>query len=175
MHSPSPLPSSELTDCLFDLTPFGSITLSDQANELHFQIDLVPADCPEQVLFGLVQLDPLSNQPIAGFAIQLDWTAGQVRDALNGFGILDALDLSPMALQQHDLEDPLLLSLKVERHGSNLFPTFEIGGTRLLYPSILSTAETPFTALAGTAQPGADTAPFCLYPALWSVTPPTRP
>jgi len=169
MSSPLHLPSCELSDCILDLSQFGTLTLPEASADLHFQIDLIPSECPDQVFFGLVHLDAASHQPVTGFAIHLDWIAGHVRDALNGFGILDSLDLSPVNFQRHDHEEPLLLSLKIEKQGANLFPTFEIGGARLLYPAITSAPGTLYTGIGGAAQPGPDSAPFCLFPALWMV------
>jgi hypothetical protein len=171
----SPLPPSlpsELSDCILDLSQFGSLTIPADATELHFQIDLLPSLCPDQVFFGLVHLDSTSHQPLAGFAIQLDWTSGHVRDALNGFGILTTLDLTPMADRLLAVDAPLTLNLKVEKAGTNLIPTFHVGDLPLLYPAITAAANTPLTGIAGAPQPGPDAAPFCIYPALWMVTQP---
>lgn len=170
MPSPTPLSSCDLADCLLDLSEFGTVTLPAEAAELTFQIDIIPSECPDQVFFGLVHLDSVGQQPVTGFAIHLDWTSGHVRDAINGFGILDTLDLSPTSFGKIDEEEPLSLCLKIEKRGTNLLPTFEIGGQRLLYPSLSSSTHPTFTAVAGAAQPGRDTAPFCLYPALWMVS-----
>lgn len=172
MSSPLPFATCSISDCILDLSQFGALQLPAESADLHFQIDLVPTECPDQVYFGLVQLDPTNQQPVTGLAIHLDWTSGQVRDALNGFGVLDTLDFAPFALDQIDAEEPLLLSLKIDKCGANLLPTFEVGGKQLLYPAITSNVNTPFTAVAGAAQPGLDIAPFCLHPALWMVAKP---
>jgi hypothetical protein len=173
MFSPlPPSPRCELSDCILDLTQFGSLSLPPDTAELHFQIDFIPSQCPDQVFFGLVHLDATTQEPLAAMAIQLDWTVGQISDAFNGFGVLTNLDHALMADRFLALDEPVTLKLKVEKNGTNLIPSFQVGDLPLLYPAITTAAHTSFTGIAGAPQPGPDAAPFCLYPALWMVTQP---
>ena len=153
--------------CLYDLTAFGQIDLPSFDCQLAFEVDILPRDCPSQIYFGLVSIDPPSTSPRTGFAIRLDLESGEVWDALHGHGLLAQLETGPLGLDRHDEFEPLLLSLRVHQHGPNLLPEWRIGGETFLYPAISAQGLTRLSALTGAFQPGRDAAPFCHFPALW--------
>ncbi len=167
---PHSLPSAalaKLTDCLYDLSFFGQLDVPALDCDLAFEVDIIPRDCPGQIWFGLVSLDSRDQTPESGFAVRLDLERGEVWDALHDGGLLGELEKGPLGLDLHDEEEPLLLSLRVEKLGGNLLPSLRIGGKQFLYPALAAGERHRLTAIAGALQPGRDAAPFCLYPAVW--------
>lgn len=169
--SPSlPVLPHSLASSLLDLSTFGEVTLPSGHAELTFQMDIVPSECPEEFWFGILATDESHQGIIAGMAVRIDLARGEVWDAVNGMGLLGTLEAAPLGLErQDDDEEPFTLRLKVEKYGSNLLPSLEIGGSACLYPALSASAfqGAPVTAIAGAAQPGRDAEPFCHYPAYW--------
>lgn len=153
--------------CLYDLSGFGQLDLPAFDCQLAFEVDILPRDCPSQLYFGLVSIDPQAGCPQAGFAIRLDLERGEVWDALNGQGLLAHLEIGPLGLDRYDETEPLLLSLRVHQHGRNLLPEWRLGEQAILYPAVSAQGLTRLSAIAGAFQPGRDAAPFCHFPALW--------
>ncbi len=167
MQHPTSTSHAELADCLHDLAAFGQIKVPGFDCQIAFEVDVVPETCPEHIYFGLVSIDAAGQSPQGGFAVRLDLASGEVWDALHGNGLIGTLETGPLGLDRHDEEDPLLLSLHIDKHGSNLLPRLRIGGRSILYPTITAAGCECLSAFAGTLQPGRDAAPFCHFPALW--------
>lgn len=158
---------ADLADCLYDLAAFGQIDVPAFDCQLAFEVDVIPRACPGQIYFGLVSIDAPSQSPQNGFAVRLDLLRGEVWDVLHGGGLLGRLETGPLGLDRYDEEEPLLLSLRIDKHGGNLLPDLRIGGARLLYPAVAAAGCARLSALTGALQPGRDAAPFCHFPALW--------
>lgn len=172
----SPYPTSHtpsLGNCISDLSNFGEIDLPSGVAELSFQIDIDSANCPNEVWFGLLNHPESTQLPTTGFAIRIDFSRGQVWDAQNGFGLLGTIEETPSWQTSAEVEDTLLLSLKIEKCGPNLIPTLHIGGSTLLYPSLseISLSGKTFSAVAGAIQSGRDADPFLHFPAFWLTQP----
>jgi hypothetical protein len=157
----------DLLDNPFLLEVIGAVEVPEDNAELAFQMDLIPGQCPDQVCFGFAVLDEPQGHRIPGFAVRLDLQRGEVWDALNGAGLLGELETGPLGLGRYHEEEPLLLSLVLEKRGRNLLPRLRIGHETLLYPALLAQPGQVFSAITGSTQPGADAPPFCLYPAVW--------
>ena len=167
MHPSASSAALDLLDSPFLLEVVGSVEVPLGDADLAFQMDLIPGQCPEQIGFGFAALDETERSGTPGFAVRIDLARGEVWDALNGAGLLGELETGPLGLGRYDDEEPLLLSLVLEKRGRNLLPRLNIGGETLLYPALLAIPGQILSAVTGSMQPGADAPPFCLYPAVW--------
>lgn len=167
MHPSASSAALDLLDNPFLLEVVGSVEIPEDNAELAFQMDLIPGQCPDQICFGFAALEDAKPQHVPGFAVRLDLARGEVWDALNGAGLLGELETGPLGLGRYDDEEPLLLSLVLEKRGRNLLPRLRIGSDTLLYPALLAHPGQVLSAVTGSTQPGADAPPFCLYPAVW--------
>ena len=52
-----PILPTHLDSPLLDLSVFGELSLPEGPSELNFQLDVVPAKCPDQFWFGLIEMD----------------------------------------------------------------------------------------------------------------------
>lgn len=154
----------------FDIASFGEMDIPDYPIQFGFQVDIVPSQCPEQLVFGLAtDVDPeLGIQK--GFVVRIDLPHGEIWDLVNNTGLIGWLE-QPFALASYSEEEPLLLSIKVEVAGNALIPKVEIGGEEWLYPSL---PRVPGSRLRGIAGCPADTVhphQIFLHPALWRECP----
>ncbi len=167
MHPPPDTVPDLLNDLSGNLPACGQLALPDANCQIAFEIDIIPRECPPQVYFGLVEAERAGNQRLRGFVVRLDLGRGEVWDALNGGGPIGTLETGPLGLDRYDDEEPLLLSLRVDKCGSNLLPTLRIGGVTFLYPAFHSNNCKRLAAFSAVSQPGRDAPPFCHFPALW--------
>ncbi|MES2594047.1 MAG: hypothetical protein V4662_01855 [Verrucomicrobiota bacterium] len=151
---------------------FGTIEVPPHPLRFGFQIDIVPEECPKQVMFGLVSRHRSADDKICsvGFAIQFDLQTGEVWDLLNDSGLLGILPDREAFLEQFSDEEPMLLSWEVEHLGSALIPKLHIGGEEWLYPAIGFRDGMRMETLAGGAGDHGSTLTSFMHPAVWRET-----
>ena len=169
MHTPSPLVSPEMAFASFDLVSFGQVDVPVHPLRFGFQVAIIPALSPPQVLFGLVTRgrDADSRAKTHGFAVRLDLTTGEVWDVLNDSGLMGWLDEPEKFHVRFTDEEPMLLSWQVEHLGTALIPRLHIGGDEWLYPALPYAENMVMDTIAGGAGDKGSTLTAFLHPALW--------
>src|SRR5687768_15286449 len=128
MNSPIPVTTPDSAFACFDLVGFGQVTVPEHPLRFGFQLDIVPANVPSHLLFGLVSSvrDGRGSARSHGFVVRLDLETGEIWDALNDSGLIGWID-SPQTLSRFTEEEPMLLSWEVEHLGCALIPKLQIG------------------------------------------------
>jgi hypothetical protein len=167
-HQPLPISLPLEAFASFDLANYGSIDAPVGPVRFGFQVDLSPHIKMNEAVFGLVHQSNGVSKPV-GFAVRIDLERGEIWDLVNDSGLIGWVE-QPIGLAVAAGEEPLLLSLEVERVGSALLPKLQIGGEEWLYPAIRSTSAMEFTAIAGTkCRHSSELEPREVYssPSLW--------
>ena len=171
MHHPTRIVSPEMAFANFDLVSFGSLIIPPHPLRFGFQVDIIPSESPNEILFGLVCQDRRGGSSgrsrTQGFAVRLDLNTGEVWDLLNNSG-LTGLMVEPETFNERFTdEEPMLLSWKVEHLGNALIPRLHIGGEEWLYPAIYAQDGLVMETLAGGAGDKGSTLTAVLHPAVW--------
>jgi hypothetical protein len=148
----------------FELLNFGSLEVEAGPVRFGFQVDLTPSVLLSQVAFGLIQKD--ANGSRLGFAVRLDLDRGEIWDMINNSGLIGWID-EPQNYISAASNEPILLSLEVERMGSALLPKLQVGGEEWLYPAVRSTDSLEFVAVAGCGAEHAEGLELFSHAALW--------
>lgn len=169
MQTSAATSSSALAFKEFSVESLGHLIVPDHPIRFGFQIDVVPENCPSQVIFGLVAHDPANGGPTRsyGFAVRIDLENREIWDVLNGAGLVGWVE-HPLGLAGFTDEEPLLLGWEIELHGHNLIPKLQVGAQQWLYPTIHCPQATTMEAIVGwegTWENGSKG--FVLHPALW--------
>lgn len=171
MHPPAPLRHPETAFASFDLVSFGELRVPREPMRLGFQVDIVPAESPREIFFGLVAPchhgHHTTSGPAYGFAIRLDLTTGEIWDMVNGSGLIGWVEDVASLEARHSDEEPLLLSWEVEHLGTALIPRLHIGEEEWLYPALPYREDVVMQTLAGGAGDFGSTQTAFLHPALW--------
>ena len=163
-HSIS-LPEAEFES--FELLNFGNLQVPTEAVRFGFQIDLTPSVLLSELVFGLVQKGKKAGMTDRlGFAVRLDLDRGEIWDVLNNSGLIGWID-EPQSYISADSQEPILLSLEIERIGSALLPKLQIGGEEWLYPALRSVEGLEFVAVAGCTAAHAEGLELFSNAALW--------
>lgn len=169
MNSSSALVSQYPLFADYRLESLGHLIVPEFPARFSFQVDIVPSECPERLVFGLVTRGPANaaNTQTTGFVARIDLEALEVWDHLQGQGVLGPLE--PVGgLEAFSDEEPLLLSWEVELHGQALLPRLMIGGQQFLYPAIHCPNSTLLEGIVGCDGPwSSDLHSLFLHPALW--------
>ncbi len=169
MHTPSPVIYPEVAFASFDLVSYGDIRVPSHALRFGFQVDVLPAQAPTQIVFGLVgknRNDPAHANPTYGFAVRIDLQNGEIWDMLNDSGMIGWVDEPETLAARFTDETPMLLSWEVDHQGTALIPRLHIGGEEYLYPAIHHCEGTVMETLAGGAGDTGTTSAF-IHPAVW--------
>ena len=161
--------SSALAFKEFSVESLGHLVVPDHPIRFGFQIDVVPENCPSQVVFGLVARDPANGGPASsyGFAVRIDLENREIWDVLNGAGLVGWVE-HPLGLSAYTDEEPLLLGWEIELHGHNLIPKLQVGEQQWLYPTIHCPQATTMEAIVGWEGAWENgTKGFAMHPALW--------
>lgn len=153
----------------FQVMSFGSLILPDHPIRFGFQVDLVPSNCPSNILFGLISRDPVNGgrAKTMGFAVRVDLEMREVWDALNESGLVGWVE-HPLGLAGFTDEEPLLLGWEIEFHGKALIPKLVVGDQQWLYPAIQCPSPMVMESLVGwSGEWDADPRGIFLHPALW--------
>lgn len=153
----------------FHVLSYGSLVLPNHPIRFGFQVDLVPDNCPKQILFGLVSRDPVNggSPRTTGFAVKVDLEMREVWDVLNGSGLVGWVE-HPLGLAGFTDEEPLLLGWEIEFHGHALIPKLIVGSQQWLYPAVQCPNSIVMESLVGWAgEWEADAREVFLHPALW--------
>ncbi len=153
----------------FSVESLGHLVVPDYPIRFGFQIDVVPENCPSQIIFGLVARDP-ANGSLAktyGFAVRIDLENREIWDVLNGAGLVGWVE-HPLGLAGYTDEEPLLLGWEIELHGRNLIPKLQAADQQWLYPTIHCPDATTMEAIVGWEAKWENGARgFVMHPALW--------
>ena len=169
MNSPTALVSQDPLFAEYQLESLGHLIVPEFSSRFSFQVDIVPSECPDRLVFGLVTRNPANaaNAQTTGFVARIDLEQLEVWDHLQGQGVLGALEPEG-GLEACSDEEPLLLSWEIELHGQSLLPRLMIGGQQFLYPAIHCPNPTLLEAIVGCAGPWTgDARNLFLHPALW--------
>jgi len=153
----------------FRVTSYGSLLLPDHPIRFGFQVDIVPANCPSSILFGLISRDPVNGcrAQTSGFAVRVDLEMREVWDALNGSGLVGWVE-HPHGLAGFTDEEPLLLGWEIEFHGQALIPKLVVADQQWLYPSIQCPNPMVMESVVGwQGDYDEDPRSIFLHPALW--------
>ncbi len=169
MHAPTTLVSPEMAFASFDLVSFGSLDVPPHPLRFGFQVDIIPAEDPTQIMFGLVSQERQreGRNRTHGFAVRLDLITGEVWDLLNESGLIGMVDEPETFLSRFTDEEPMLLSWEVEHLGSALIPRLHIGGEEWLYPALPCRDGMIMDTIAGAAGDKGSTMTAFLHPAVW--------
>jgi hypothetical protein len=161
--------SSTLAFKDFSVESLGHLVVPDYPIRFGFQIDVVPEDCPSQIVFGLVASEPANsrNGRTYGFAVRIDLENREIWDVLNGTGLVGWVE-HPLGLAGFTDEEPLLLGWEIELHGQQLIPKLQVADQQWLYPSILCPDATTLEAIVGWQGEWENgVRGFVMHPALW--------
>ncbi len=153
----------------FSVESLGHLVVPDHPIRFGFQIDVVPENCPSQIIFGLAARDPANggSAKTYGFAVRIDLENREIWDVLNGAGLVGWVE-HPLGLAGYTDEEPLLLGWEIELHGHNLIPKLQIADQQWLYPTIHCPDATTMEAVVGWEGEWENGARgFVLHPALW--------
>jgi hypothetical protein len=160
-----PLPALES----FEIESYGTLGIPSGPVRFGFQVDLAPNILLQEVVFGLVEQSGNADDKPIGFAVRLDLQRGEVWDLANDSGLIGWVD-QPIGYTIAGGDEPILLSLEIERVGSAFLPKLQIGGEEWLYPAIRSTAAVNLVALGGfKATPSNNLSPKEIFanPSVW--------
>ena len=158
------LPEADLES--FELLNFGKLEVPAEPVRFGFQIDLTPSVLLSELVFGLVQKGGKPGASRAGFAVRLDLDRGEIWDVANSSGLIGLIE-DPQSYISAASQEPILLSLEIERLGSAMLPKLQIGGEEWLYPAIRSLESMEFLAVAGCSAAHAEGLELFDNPALW--------
>jgi hypothetical protein len=153
----------------FSVESIGHLVVPDYPIRFGFQIDVVPENCPSEIIFGLVACDPANGGPVKshGFAVRIDLENREIWDVLNGAGLVGWVE-HPLGLAGFTDEEPLLLGWEIELHGRNLIPKLQVADQQWLYPTIHCPHATTMEAIIGWEGKWENGArDFVMHPALW--------
>ncbi len=153
----------------FSVESLGHLIVPDYPIRFGFQIDVVPENCPSQIIFGLAARDPVNGGTAKsyGFAVRIDFENREIWDVLNGAGLVGWVE-HPLGLAGYTDEEPLLLGWEIELHGHNLIPKLQVGDQQWLYPTIHCPDATTMEAVVGWEGEWENgTRGFVMHPALW--------
>jgi hypothetical protein len=170
MHSPLTFVTPEMAFASFDLVSFGSIRVPPHPLRLGFQLDIIPSECPNQIIFGLIsQHRPQVNGRFQthGFAIRLNLLTGEIWDMLNDSGLIGMVEEPDTFQTRYTDEEPMLMSWEVEHLGSALIPRLQIAGEQWLYPALSNPDNLIMDTLAGAAGDKGGTMTAFMHPAVW--------
>lgn len=161
----------------FELHSFGSILLPDHPIRFGFEVDIVPSNCPKNILFGLVSRDPVNGgcAKTTGFAVRVDLEMREVWDVLNDSGLVGWVE-HPQGIAAFTDEEPLLLGWEIEFLGKALIPKLVVADQQWLYPAIHCEHPMVIETVVGWAgEWEADPRGIFLHPALWREQLPVTP
>ncbi len=168
---PSLISLSEAEFEAFEMLNFGRVAVPAEPVRFGFQIDLTPSVLLSQVVFGLVQEGHSAGRANrVGFAVRLDLDRGEIWDVINNSGLIGWIE-EPQGYISAASQEPILLSLEVERIGSALLPKLQVGGEEWLYPAVRCMEELEFIAVAGCSSIHSEGLELFGNPAMWSETP----
>lgn len=153
----------------FHTQSYGSLLLPDHPIRFGFQVDIVPENCPNSILFGIVSRDPAnsSHAKTSGFAVRVDLEMREVWDALNKSGLVGWVE-HPQGLVGFTDEEPLLLGWEIEYHGQALIPKLIVADQQWLYPAIQCPHPVVMETVIGwQGEWDRDPRSTFLHPALW--------
>jgi len=153
----------------FHTQSYGSLLLPDHPIRFGFQVDIVPENCPNSIIFGIVSRDPAngSHAKTSGFAVRVDLEMREVWDALNKSGLVGWVE-HPLGLAGFTDEEPLLLGWEIEFHGHALIPKLVVADQQWLYPAIQCPNPVVMETVIGWQGPwDHDPRSTFLHPALW--------
>lgn len=153
----------------FHTQSYGSLLLPDHPIRFGFQVDIVPENCPNSIIFGIVSRDPAngSHAKTSGFAVRVDLEMREVWDALNKSGLVGWVE-HPLGLAGFTDEEPLLLGWEIEFHGHALIPKLVVADQQWLYPAIQCPNPVVMETVIGWQGPwDRDPRSTFLHPALW--------
>ncbi len=169
MQAPTALVSPEMAFASFDLVSFGTLEVPPHPLRFGFQVDIIPAESPAQIMFGLVSQERNRGGKVRthGFAIRLDLATGEIWDLLNESGLIGMVEEPETFYSRFTDEEPMLLSWEVEHLGTALIPRLHIGGEEWLYPALTCPEGMVMDTLAGAAGDKGSTMTAFLHPAVW--------
>ncbi len=168
---PHPISLPDVEFEAFELLNFGSLEVPAEPVRFGFQIDLTPSVLLSQVVFGLVQKGRKpGKQERVGFAVRLDLDRGEIWDMVNNSGLIGWIE-EPQSYISAASQEPILLSIEVERIGSALLPKLQVGGEEWLYPAVRCMEPLEFIAVAGCGSPHSEGLDMFGNPAVWTETP----
>jgi hypothetical protein len=153
----------------FQVLSYGSLVLPNHPIRFGFQVDIVPENCPKNILFGLISRDPVNggSAKTSGFAVKVDLEMREVWDVLNGSGLVGWVE-HPLGLAGFTDEEPLLLGWEIEFHGHALIPKLVVADQQWLYPAIQCPHPMVMESLVGwSGECPCDAREVFLHPALW--------
>jgi hypothetical protein len=153
----------------YNVSSYGSLLLPNHPIRFGFQVDIVPANCPHSILFGLVSRDPVNGGQAKtnGFAVRVDLEMREIWDALNGSGLVGWVE-HPEGLSGFTDEEPLLLGWEIEYHGQSLIPKLIVANEQWLYPAIQCPEPIVLETIVGwNGAEDSDPRGIFLHPALW--------
>jgi hypothetical protein len=167
---PSPITLPLPAFAPFDTVNYGTLQVPAGPVRFGFQVDLSPNVVLREAIFGLVQQNADAQGKSLGFAVRIDLERGEIWDLVNESGLIGWVE-QPIGFSVAGGDEPLLLSLEIERVGSALLPKLQIGGEEWLYPAIRSVSALDLQAIAGCiGSPSATLEPSEVFssPSLWS-------
>lgn len=153
----------------FHTQSYGSLLLPDHPIRFGFQVDIVPENCPNSIVFGIVSREPANgtHAKTTGFAVRVDLEMREVWDALNKSGLVGWVE-HPQGLAGFTDEEPLLLGWEIEYHGHALIPKLVVADQQWLYPAIQCPNPVVMETVIGwQGQWERDPRSTFLHPALW--------
>ena len=103
----------------FDVANYGIVEVPSGPARFGFQVDLSPNVILREAVFGLIQQGSSDDGKSIGFAVRLDLERGEIWDLINDSGLIGWVD-KPIGFSVAAGDEPVLLSLEIERVGSAL-------------------------------------------------------
>lgn len=102
--------------------------------ELIFEIELRLRHLDQKFFFGILCTPEAGSDSSIlenGIGVSIDPRTGEVRDVINGQGIIGHLELTPM-----ELNEPIFLCIEAEKLNRIFIPKVTIGEDKMLHPAL---------------------------------------
>lgn len=126
--------------------------VSSHEGDIMFEIELRLRGVDQMLFAGFVQTNWFKGATAAatpGIGMSIDPASGEVRDLLNGQGVVGYFDTSPL-----DCEESIFFCLASEKIGNVYLPRLTVGEEKIIYPAIYMEAESMMSFVVGSTSKG---------------------
>ncbi len=118
----------------FNIARIYDADIDTSEGELIFEIELRLRHLDQQVFFGILCTPADGSERSAmdnGIGVSIDPETGEVRDVVNGQGVIGHLEVTPM-----ETNESIFLCLEAEKLNRIFIPKVTVGEDRMLHPAL---------------------------------------
>jgi hypothetical protein len=134
----------------FNIARIYDAEIDTTEGELIFEIELRLRHTNQQVFFGILTTPQAGSGSSAmeyGIGVSIDPQTGEVRDVVNGQGVIGHLELTPM-----EMNEATFLCIAAEKLNRIFIPKITVGEDKMLHPALHIERCTQMSLVVGTTD-----------------------